>query len=92
MVYLVLTALCFNKSLNKCLNFHFAYIITALTPTLPPCTPTPYNYSETFTKHSSRENVHVHEKGRTNNNIVLNKVDTTENQNFYIINKGSSHS
>ena len=28
-------------------------------------------------KHSSRENVDVYEKGRTNNNIVLNKVQTT---------------
>ena len=28
-------------------------------------------------KHSSRNNVDVHEKGRTDNNIVLNKVQTT---------------
>ena len=55
-----------------CLNQHY---ITAQPP--PSSTQTPHNHLQTFTKHYSTKNVDDYEKGRTNNSIVLDKVETT---------------
>ena len=95
MVYLVLTALYFNKIFQRKNTSQFSFCLyhhCIITRHPIPCTPTPRNHSWTFMKHSFCKNVDVHQKGRTNNNIVLNKVQATGKSNFHMMNKGSSHS
>ena len=82
MVYFVLTALCLNNffSGKKSVTILILFMSSMhYRPPPPPphCTSTNHNPSLTFMKYSSRKKVDVHEKERTNNNVVLDKVDTT---------------
>ena len=77
MVNLVLTVLCFPFK-KICHSSHFGYIITVLPPIPHPLAPSLLKiFQVSFMKHSSSKNVDFREKGRTNNNIVLNNVEAT---------------
>ena len=80
MVYLVLTALCFNKCFQRKNMTQISFCLYHRCITAQhsiPCTLILHNHSQTFIKHSFWKNVDIHEKETTNNNIALNKVQTT---------------
>ena len=78
MVYFVLTALCLNNFFSGKKSVTILILFMSSLHYRPPHrTSTNHNPSLTFMKYSSRKKVDVHEKERTNNNVVLDKVDTT---------------